>query len=258
MSARFGGKRVLITGGTAGIGLAGARRIVEEGGQVIVTGRHPERIAAARDALPAATVLVNDAAAPDMADKLAEALGPDLRLDGLWLNAGEPVLGRPEDLDAEVFDRMMAVNVRGPALTLARLAPCLNAGTSVVVTSSSSVYEGAAATPLYAGANLRVRRRRGRKRAMGTRAPMTLPQAPNQRWSLDFVNDTLACGRRFRMLAVVDDFTRECLTLVADTSLSGARVGRELDAIIAARGKPQQNGYVESFLQWSLARRVLE
>jgi len=152
MSARFGGKRVLITGGTAGIGLAGARRIVEEGGRVIVTGRHPERIAAARDALPAATVIVNDAAAPDTAEKLAEALGPDLRLDGLWLNAGEPVLGRPEDLDAEVFDRLMAVNVRGPALTLARLAPCLSAGASVVVTSSSSVYEGAAATPLYAGA----------------------------------------------------------------------------------------------------------
>jgi putative transposase len=54
---------------------------------------------------------------------------------------------------------------------------------------------------------------------MGTRAPMTLPQAPNQRWSLDFVSDTLACGRRFRMLAVVDDFTRECLALVADTSV---------------------------------------
>jgi len=91
---------------------------------------------------------------------------------------------------------------------------------------------------LYREENLRVRRRRGRKRAMGTRAPMTLPQGPNQRWSLDFVSDTLACGRRFRMLAVVDDFTRECLVLVADTSLSGARVGRELDAIIAARGTP--------------------
>ena len=45
-------------------------------------------------------------------------------------------------------------------------------------------------------------------------------------------------GRRFRILAVVDDFTRECLALVADTSLSGARVARELDAVIAARGRP--------------------
>ena len=73
---------------------------------------------------------------------------------------------------------------------------------------------------------------------MGTRAPMVLPQGVNQRWSLDFVSDALACGRRFRMLCVVDDFTRECLTLVVDTSLSGARVARELDRVIALRGKP--------------------
>jgi putative transposase len=91
---------------------------------------------------------------------------------------------------------------------------------------------------LYREENLRVRRRRGRKRAMGTRAPMTMPQGSNQRWSLDFVSDTLACGRRFRILAVVDDFTRECLALAADTSISGLRVARELDAIIAVRGKP--------------------
>jgi putative transposase len=60
----------------------------------------------------------------------------------------------------------------------------------------------------------------------------------NQRWSLDFVSDALACGRRFRVLAVVDDFTRECLVLVADISLSGRRVGRELDRIVAVRGRP--------------------
>src|SRR3984893_17370452 len=63
-------------------------------------------------------------------------------------------------------------------------------------------------------------------------------QGPNQHWSLDFLHDQLSDGRRFRILAIVDDFTRECLALVADTSLSGRRVGRELDAIIAARGKP--------------------
>ena len=89
---------------------------------------------------------------------------------------------------------------------------------------------------LYAEERLQVRRRGGRKRALGTRAPMTLPQGPNQRWSLDFVSDTLTDGRRFRILVVVDDFTRECLSLVADTSLSGARVARELTALIARRG----------------------
>src|SRR5438477_11682067 len=79
----------------------------------------------------------------------------------------------------------------------------------------------------------------GRKRALGTRAPLLLPQGPNQRWSLDFLSDALSDGRRFRILAIVDDFTRECLALVADTSLSGLRVARELDAIIAEHVKPR-------------------
>jgi len=91
---------------------------------------------------------------------------------------------------------------------------------------------------LYAEERLQVRRRGGRKRALGTRAPLALPHGPNQRWSVDFVHDQLTDGRRFRILAVVDDFTRECLALVADTSLSGRRVGRELDAVVAQRGKP--------------------
>jgi putative transposase len=91
---------------------------------------------------------------------------------------------------------------------------------------------------VYREEQLTVRRRGGRKRALGTRAPMALPQGPDQRWSLDFVSDVLADGRRFRVLVVVDDFTRECLALVVDTSISGRRVARELDAIIAARRKP--------------------
>ncbi len=91
---------------------------------------------------------------------------------------------------------------------------------------------------IYREERLTVRRRGDRKRALGTRAPMALPQGPNQRWSLDFVADQLVDGRRFRVLVVVDDFTRECLALVVDTSLSGNRVARELDRLIAARRRP--------------------
>lgn len=91
---------------------------------------------------------------------------------------------------------------------------------------------------LYREERLTVRRRGGRKRALGTRAPMALPQGANQRWSLDFVADTLDSGRRFRVLVVVDDFTRECLALVVDTSLSGLRVARELDKLVARRKRP--------------------
>lgn len=91
---------------------------------------------------------------------------------------------------------------------------------------------------LYREERLQVRRRGGRKRALGTRSPLTTPQDANQRWSLDFISDALASSRRFRILAIVDDFTRECLALIADTSLSGLRVARELDALIAIRGRP--------------------
>ena len=84
-----------------------------------------------------------------------------------------------------------------------------------------------------------MRKRGGRKRALGVRAPIELPNNPNERWSLDFVSDAFTDGRRFRILATVDDFTRESLALVPDTSLSGARVARELDAVITWRGPPK-------------------
>ena len=92
---------------------------------------------------------------------------------------------------------------------------------------------------MYREEKLSVRRRGCRKRALGTRAPMVIPMAPNERWSLDFVSDQLTDGRRFRVMTVVDDCTRECLALIADTSLSGLRVARELETLMAARGKPR-------------------
>jgi hypothetical protein len=82
---------------------------------------------------------------------------------------------------------------------------------------------------------LQVRRRSGRKRAVGRRAPITIPQGPNQRWSLDFASDALSDGRRFRILAIVDDFTRECLALIADTSLPGLRVSAHPPLIVPRR-----------------------
>jgi putative transposase len=92
---------------------------------------------------------------------------------------------------------------------------------------------------LYREERLMVRRRGRRKRALGTRAPIPLPRAINQRWSLDFVSDTLSDGRRFRILCVVDDFSRECLATVVDTSLGGMRVVRELEWLAIARALPQ-------------------
>jgi putative transposase len=116
---------------------------------------------------------------------------------------------------------------------------------------------------IYTEERLTVKKRGGRKRALGSRAPMTLPQAVNQRWSLDFVSDVLDDARRFRVLVIVDDFSRECLALVTDSSLSGRRVARELDRIVELRGKPLQivsdNGTEltsHAILAWQEDRRV--
>jgi putative transposase len=91
---------------------------------------------------------------------------------------------------------------------------------------------------LYREEGLSVRRRRGRKRATGTRAPLIAVAVPNARWSIDFVHDQFANGRRFRILNVIDDVTKECLAAIPDTSISGKRVARELSALINRRGRP--------------------
>jgi putative transposase len=88
-----------------------------------------------------------------------------------------------------------------------------------------------------------------------------LPNPINQRWSLDFVSDTLGDGRRFRILCIVDDFSRECLATGADTSLSGVRVVRELERLVLEHGAPKMivsdNGSELTscaVLRWSLGR----
>jgi len=91
---------------------------------------------------------------------------------------------------------------------------------------------------LYREERLTVRKRGGRQRALGTRAPIASPQEPNQRWSFDFVSDALACSRRFRVLNVIDDYSREWLACMVDTSLSGRRVVRQLTTIAERRGLP--------------------
>ena len=134
---------------------------------------------------------------------------------------------------------------------------------------------------LYRDAGLAVKRRR-RKRAAIARRPLPPATRPNERWSMDFVHDRLVNGRWFRSLTIVDDFTRECLAIEVDRSLTGARVvdvltqlaqgrslprtivvdngpefaGRILDAWAYRRGitlafiqpgKPTQNAFIESF-----------
>lgn len=91
---------------------------------------------------------------------------------------------------------------------------------------------------LYREEGLAVRRRRGRKRALGMRAPLRQASRPNEIWVLDFVSDVLEAGRRFRVFNVEDQLTREGLVAEVDTSLPGLRVARTLDRLVAERGRP--------------------
>jgi putative transposase len=91
---------------------------------------------------------------------------------------------------------------------------------------------------LYREEGLAVRRRKRKKLAAGVRVPIETPRLPNQRWSMDFVHDQLADGRRFRALAIVDDCTRESVAIEVDFSLPGFRVAHVLDRLAETRGLP--------------------
>jgi putative transposase len=116
---------------------------------------------------------------------------------------------------------------------------------------------------VYREAGLAVRRRKGRKRALGTRVPLPRPDSINQVWSLDFVSDALSCGRKLRLFGVMDQCSREGLNLTVDTSLPGLRVVRELDRLVQRRGCPKvivsDNGpelTSRVVLQWAATHHV--
>ena len=92
---------------------------------------------------------------------------------------------------------------------------------------------------LYREEGLALRRKRRRKGAAGIRVMMLAPQKPNERWSMDFVTDGIVTGRRFRALAIVDDYSRECPAIEVDTSLGGRRVVNVLEKLAEVRGLPE-------------------
>ncbi|CAM3838128.1 SDR family oxidoreductase [Litorimonas haliclonae] len=150
--ARFSNKNVLITGGSSGIGLATARRVTEEGGRVMVTGRSEDHLNDAKKVLPdSAVVLKNDASDVDAADELAQSAKDFGKLDAVFLNAGYGDFRPVEKSDADFFDAMNNVNVRGPVLHLKALKDNIANPSSVLVTASVSSYIGQANGAVYAG-----------------------------------------------------------------------------------------------------------
>jgi putative transposase len=92
---------------------------------------------------------------------------------------------------------------------------------------------------IYREEGLSLRRKRRRKGAAGTRLVLPTPQRLNERWSMDFVTDSIVTGRRFRALTIVDDYSRECTAIEVDTSLGGARVVSVLERLAETRGLPE-------------------
>lgn len=91
---------------------------------------------------------------------------------------------------------------------------------------------------VYTDMKLNIRRRAKKRLPERVKQQLTVPDAPNQVWSIDFMSDTLVDGRRFRLFNVIDDFNRESLAIEIDTSLPSLRITRVLNRIIEQRGKP--------------------
>lgn len=138
MNERLKNKVAVITGGTTGIGFATAKRFIDEGATVVLTGRNPETLEAARRELgDAAEVIASDAANEadviSLFEKIATKHG---QIDVLFLNAGVASFAPWEDHSVEEFDRQFAINVRGPWLAIKHAIPVLKDGASVIATTS--------------------------------------------------------------------------------------------------------------------------
>ncbi len=93
---------------------------------------------------------------------------------------------------------------------------------------------------VYREEGLQVKRRKRKRTCRSTRArQIEVPDQPNQRWSMDFVTDSIVTGRRFRALAIVDDYSRECPAIEVDTSMGGRRVVGVLERLSETRGLPE-------------------
>jgi putative transposase len=132
---------------------------------------------------------------------------------------------------AELVERLRALAAKRPRFGYRRLHVLLRREGFTV--NHKRIYR------LYRAESLAVRRKHRRRIAAGLRTVLPCATRINQRWSMDFVADALATGRKFRTLNIVDDFTRECPAIEVDTSLPGLRVTRLLDRLAGTHGLPE-------------------
>jgi len=156
---RYADKNVVITGGTGGIGLATAHRLVAGGARVLVTGRNAEALQAARDALGARAIAVqSDTASVADIDELAARAQTEFdALDLVFVNAGITRWIPFADVDVDRYEEIFAVNAKGAYFTVQKLAPLLRRGGAVVLTTSVTDVLGFPLTSVYAASKAAVR-----------------------------------------------------------------------------------------------------
>lgn len=152
MTSRFNQKKFVITGGSSGIGLATAERLIEEGARVLITGTNAEKLNRVKTRHPGVLTLINDAGDPAAASALADHVREHLggAIDGVFLNAGLGVFTPHDQVSAAQFDEQYNVNVRGPLLQMSALSSLLRDGASVVFNTSVAQNVGLPGSVLYA------------------------------------------------------------------------------------------------------------
>jgi NAD(P)-dependent dehydrogenase (short-subunit alcohol dehydrogenase family) len=156
---RYEGKRVVITGGTSGIGLATAKLLIAEEARVLVTGRSKAALDSARKELgKQAIVIESDAASLADIDRLAEHAKSELgTVDFLFVNAGQTGFKPFESTTEAVYDQLLAVNAKGAYFTVQKLAPLMTEGSAIVLTTSIANVKGFALASAYSASKAALR-----------------------------------------------------------------------------------------------------
>ena len=159
MTQRLDNKVAVITGGTTGIGFSSAKRFIDEGATVVLTGTNPETLELARAELgDRAQVIASDAAnEEDIKALFTKVVAEHGKIDVLFLNAGIARFAPWTDHSVEDFDKQFAINVRGPWLAIKHGIPALNDGASVIVTTSAVNQMGMANASAYAATKAALR-----------------------------------------------------------------------------------------------------